>query len=65
MRYGINRLWNKEPAKCNNQYYYGGEYSIGTADAAGDIKKMTERIIRHIGEQRYSVLQEGNTDIII
>lgn len=27
--------------------------------------KMTEWIIRHIGEQRYSVLQEENTDIII
>ena len=29
----------KNQTKCNNQYYYGGEYSIGTADAVRGIKR--------------------------
>ena len=29
----------KNQKKRNSQYYYGGEYGIRTADAAGDIKR--------------------------
>ena len=39
LRYSIDRLWDKEPTKRNSQYYYGGEYSIRTADAVRGIKR--------------------------